>query len=178
MSHKIQYRTKATQLFWLASVRVMNAQPPRIIMKTLASSLLLGLALLAGCKKSDNTVTPDTTTAVNFPELVAPGTWTISSYTERTEDKLKTLGTITIRFTSDGNAVATLDQQNTTGTWLWGGNSYYGTPATSKTVTLNFGTTKPYDRVSQTWTIVETKTNIIRLDHSNPAEDKHITLSR
>jgi len=147
-------------------------------MRTFASLLLLGLALLAGCKKSDDSIAPDNTTTTDFPALVAPGTWTISSYTERTEDKLKTLGTITIKFASDGKAVATLDQQSTSGTWLWGGNSYYGTPANSKTVTLNFGTNKPYDRVSHTWTIVETKTNSIRLDHSNPAEDKHITLSK
>ncbi|RYF68583.1 MAG: hypothetical protein EOO39_19150 [Cytophagaceae bacterium] len=145
-------------------------------MKTLVSTLVLAIALLSACKKSDDTLTP--ATAPTFPEVIAPGTWIISAYTERTEDKLKTLGTIKINFTSDGKAIATLDNQTTSGSWSWGGNSYYGTPADSKTVTLNFGTTKPYDRVSQTWLIVDSKSNIIRLDHSNPAEDKHITLSK
>ncbi|MBO0948756.1 hypothetical protein [Fibrella forsythiae] len=145
-------------------------------MKTLASLLLFGV-LLTGCKSSNDAVTPATTT--NFPDIVAPGTWTISSFMQGTEDKLKTLGSIKITFSSDGKAIATLDNsQSTSGNWSWGGNSYYGTPADSKTVTLNFGTSKPYDKLSKTWTIINVSSSVISLDNANPAENEHLKLSK
>jgi hypothetical protein len=151
-------------------MNLINCTP----MKMLATALLLGIALLSGCqKKEDAAVTPATAT---FPELIAPGTWTISSFTQGTEDKLKTLGTVTINFTSDGKAVATRGSETTPGTWLWGGNSYYGTPADSKTVTLNFGLKTPYDKVSKTWTIIDASQSIINLDNANPAEQEHLKL--
>ncbi len=145
-------------------------------MKTLAIALLVGFALLSGCqKKEDAAVTPATAT---FPEIIAPGVWTISSFTQGTEDKLKTLGTVTINFTSDGKAVATRSSETTAGTWSWGGNSYYGTPATSKTVTMNFGTKTPYDKLSKTWTIIDASKSVIDLDNANPAEQEHLKLSK
>jgi hypothetical protein len=144
-------------------------------MKPLITILFLVVALSTGCKKSTDTVIPATAT---FPQIIAPGVWTISSFTQGTEDKLKLLSNIRIDFSSDGKAVATQDNVSTPGTWSWGGNSYYGTPADSKTVSLNFGTTKPYDRLSKVWTIIEAKSSVISLDNSNPAENEHLTLSK
>ncbi len=54
----------------------------------------------------------------------------------------------------------------------------YGTPADSKTVTLNFGVKIPYDRLSKVWIIVDATQNLIHLDNSNPAEQEHLTLSK
>ena len=144
-------------------------------MKTLALVLLLVVAGLTSCKKNTDTVTPTTAT---FPQIIAPGVWTITSFTQGTEDKLKLLSSISIAFTSDGRAIATQGKESTPGSWSWGGNSYYGTPADSKTVTLNFGAKTPYDRLSNVWTIVDAKSSVINLDSANPAENEHLTLSK
>jgi|GEM_PF-6076354 len=139
--------------------------------------LVLLLTVVVGCKKSTDDVAPATTSAA-FPQILAPGTWAISSYLQGSEDKLKSLGSISITFTSDGKATATLDGKQTVGTWAWGGNSYYGTPADSKTVTLSFGAQKPYDKLSKTWTIMDANSSAIKLDNSNPAENEHLTLTK
>ena len=144
-------------------------------MRALAFVLLLAVAGSTGCKKNTDTVTPATAT---FPQIVAPGTWTITSFTQGTEDKLKLLSGMSIAFTSDGKAVATQGKDSTPGSWSWGGNSYYGTPADSKTVTLNFGVKTPYDRLSKVWTIIDAKNSVINLDNANPAENEHLSLSK
>ncbi len=146
-------------------------------MKTIATVLLLLTVLSAGCTKTTDAVMP--AAVATFPDIIAPGVWTIASYVQGTEDKLKTLGTISISFTSDGKAVATLDgKQTTPGSWAWGGNSYYGTPADSKTVTLSFGSAKPYDKLSKAWTIIDASKSAISLDSANPAELEHLKLSK
>lgn len=146
-------------------------------MKPILFSLLLVVLFVMGCKKSTDDVAP-ATTDTTFPKLLAPGTWVISSYVQGTEDKLKSLGSISINFTSDGKATATQGSQTTVGSWSWGGNSYYGTPADSKTVTLSFGIKTPYDKLSKTWTILDASSSIIKLDNSNPAENEHLTLTK
>ncbi len=83
-----------------------------------------------------------------------------------------------INFTSDYKATATQGKEATAGSWAWGGNNYYGTPADSKTVTLSFGIKTPYDRLSKIWTIVDVTNAVIKLDNSNPAENEHLTLTR
>ncbi|MBN8825583.1 MULTISPECIES: hypothetical protein [unclassified Spirosoma] len=146
-------------------------------MKPILFALLLVVTLTVGCKKSTDDVAP-ATTATTFPQILAPGTWVISSYVQGTEDKLKALGSISINFTSDGKATATQGGQTTVGSWSWGGNSYYGTPADSKTVTLSFGIKTPYDKLSKTWTIMDANSSAIKLDNSNPAENEHLTLTK
>ena len=145
-------------------------------MKILLISLLLLATVLTGCKKENTDgVAPAATT---FPQLLAPGTWTITAFSQGTEDKLKLLANISIEFSSDGKATATQNKESTVGSWSWGGNSYYGTPADSKTVTLNFGAKTPYDRLSKTWTILDASQTLINLENSNPAEKEHLTLSK
>ncbi len=139
--------------------------------------LLVLVGLASGCKKSSDDTPP---AAADFPTLLTSGTatWTVSSFTQTTEDKTKQVAGMTILFKSGGTATATLNGKSTAGNWSWGGNSYYGTPADSKTVLLNFGATAPYDRLSKTWTIMEQSSSVMKLDNANPAEGEHLVLNK
>jgi hypothetical protein len=145
-------------------------------MKSSLFALLLLTTVFVSCKKNTDPVTP---AAATFPDIIAPGTWTINSTQLATEDKLKSLNGVTVTFTSDGNGTASLSGKNTTGTWVWGGASYYGNPSpNTKTVTFNFGATAPYNRLSKSWTITDASKSLITLDSANPAENEHMTLTK
>ena len=145
-------------------------------MKTLLLTLALGILLLNSCTKSSSD--PQPTPATTFPQLLTAGSWTVTAYTELAEDKTKMFGGITFNFSTDGKATAVQSKSNVPGGWTWGGNSYYGTPADSKTLVLTFGAATPFDRISRTWIIDESSATAIKLSGNNPAEQKYLTLSR
>ena len=145
-------------------------------MKTLPLAVLLVALLGAGCNhKKDDLMVP-ASPAVTFPQLLTAGSWAATSYTEGIEDKTSQLAGYRFAFATDGQATATHGGNAYPGSWTWGGNSYYGTPADSKTVV--FGNGHPLDRLSQSWIIASADDKLIRLDSANPAEDKHLTLGR
>ncbi len=89
-------------------------------MKSLIIVLFLAGALLTGCSKNADAPAPATPTTTTFPQLLAPGVWTITAYSQAAEDKLKMLANTSINFTSDGKAVSTQNKDVTAGSWSWG----------------------------------------------------------
>jgi hypothetical protein len=143
--------------------------------------VLLALGLLAaGCDhKNDDVVAPAAPAgAANFPQLLTAGNWVVTSYTQAGEDKTSQLAGYSFAFATNGQATATHNSSADSGTWTWGGNSYYGTPADSKTVVFLLGNSHPLDRISKSWIIQSADDKIIKLDSSNPAEQEHLTLGR
>jgi hypothetical protein len=149
-------------------------------MKTSLTALLaLGL-LAAGCDhKKDDLVTPTApASTTTFPQVLAAGTWVVTSYRQATEDKTSQLAGYRFAFAANGQATASHGNTTDPGSWTWGGNSYYGTPADSKTVVFTFGSQHPLDRISKSWIIASADDKVIQLDSSNPAELEHLTLGR
>ncbi|MDQ2794021.1 MAG: hypothetical protein M3Y12_08440 [Bacteroidota bacterium] len=150
------------------------------MMKTsLISLLALGL-LAASCNhKKDDLVTPAAPAGtVAFPQQLAAGTWIVTFYMQATEDKTSQLAGYRFAFAANGQATASHSSSTDPGSWTWGGNSYYGTPADSKTVVFTFGNQRPLDRISKSWIIASADDKVIKLDSSNPAEQEHLTLGR
>ncbi len=147
-------------------------------MKTALLFAFAGLLSTAGCNSKNSDPTPATPAAQAFPDLLIAGTWTVTSYTEATQDKTSSFKGYVFVFVTPGGSTATQGSDKTPGTWAWGGNSYYGTPADSKTVVLNYGTKQPLVRISKSWLIKSASSTAIVLDSSNPAELEHLELSR
>src|SRR4051794_31481475 len=83
-------------------------------------TLLLLFILATSCSKNSSEVTPPAATPQTdpSPSLVA-GTWTISAYRQRTEDKTSLFTGYNFVFKSGGVLEATLNGASTTGTWVY-----------------------------------------------------------
>jgi len=147
-------------------------------MKTTLAAFFLLLLTAAGCSHKEDSVAPASAAGATFPEIIASGNWVVTSCTQGTEDKTNSMSGIRFTFDKNGQATAVQGSDLTPGGWAWGGNSYYGTPASSKTVTFAFGARKPFDKISRPWIIQEATAAVMKLDSSNPAEAEHLVFSR
>jgi len=147
----------------------MKNRTQRVI--TIAMLLLI---LLIGCKKSYNT--PGTNNN-NVPS-VTNGTWTITSYTQRTENKTGDFSGINFTFSSDGKVVAS-GAYSASGSWSStpASTDYYGN-STVASFTINLGSSSPFNKLSKSWNIGEQATTVLRLDNKETTEDEHITFSK
>lgn len=144
-------------------------------------SILLLLAVCTtatlSCKKSDDDATPATTAATIDLKTVMPvGSWSISSFRQRTEDKSSGFKNMSFVFSADGTATATQNGVLTKGTWAYSpAVTYYGGNGLAS-ITINMGQSKPFDRLTETWNVNSASTSSsLQLDHKEPAEDEHVS---
>lgn len=139
--------------------------------------LLVGLVTTTiSCKKSDD-VAPATTTAttIDVKSVMPVGNWSVSSLRQRTEDKSSNFKDITFVFSADGSVTATQRNKSTKGSWIYSpAVTYYGGNGLSS-LTLNLGTSKPFDLLNRTWNVNTESTNsTLKLDNKEPLEDEHL----
>ncbi|QDK81811.1 hypothetical protein EXU85_25645 [Spirosoma sp. KCTC 42546] len=139
--------------------------------------LLVGLVTTTfSCKKSDD-VAPATTTAttIDVKSVMPTGNWSVSLFQQRTEDKSSNFKDITFVFSADGSVTATQGNKSTKGSWIYSpAVTYYGGNGLSS-LTLNLGTSKPFDLLNRTWNVnTESTTSSLKLDNKEPLEDEHL----
>ncbi|MBI2729959.1 MAG: hypothetical protein HYX40_04265 [Sphingobacteriales bacterium] len=84
--------------------------------KRLLPLLMLPVVFIS-CKKDNSTVTAANSTTGTDPSVVATqGKWSVSSYTQKTEDKTSSLSGTVFTFTSDGKVTANNGGKSETGT--------------------------------------------------------------
>jgi hypothetical protein len=142
--------------------------------------LVVVFASLLGACKQDNIQPSSTPTVEDFSKIITSGSWSVSSYTELTEDKFKMFSKITFTFTSDGKLLASDGKNTVSGTWSKAGSVYYGQPTgnSAKEVSISLGGNSPYDRLSKSWLISEISNTNIKFESSNPAENKFFVFSK
>jgi hypothetical protein len=143
--------------------------------KITQSTIVLAMFMfLYSCTKDSTTPASSTD---NTAPVVSAGTWAVTSYNQRTEDKTSTFAGITFTFSTDGNLTAT-GANSATGTWAISPAStgYYG--SSTPTITINLGTSSPFNKLTRTWKIAEQTGTALRLDHPEATEDEHITFSK
>jgi hypothetical protein len=146
-------------------------------------ALLLLFILVTGCSKNSSDITPPLATPQTdpTPSLVA-GTWTISSYRQRTEDKTSLFTGYSFVFKSGGVLEATLNGTSTSGTWVYkpAAVTYYGSGSSNASVTLNLGAASPLSRLNRLWNIdsVNTTSSKLALVNPEPLDDEHIDFSK
>jgi hypothetical protein len=140
-------------------------------------------ALSFACKKEtiDPAVSTSTElTSSNLIKNITVGTWTVSSFTELTEDKSKNFAKITFTFTSDGKVTINDNGKSSSGSWSNGGTVYYGQPVGLKEreVSFSLGSSTPYDKISKSWIVSSIKSNSISFDSANPAEGRSLSFNK
>jgi len=149
------------------------------LLKSSKNLLYLFLICLASCSKNNSN---STTSNNSNPVNVSAGTWTISSYTQRTENKTSMFSGYVFTFGSGGSLTANNNGAATTGSWSYtaatsGGGYYVGTP-TDATYTFNIGTADPLNRLNRTWNVSSASASSIALVNPEPADDEHIVFSK
>ena len=140
--------------------------------------LLAGLmTMTVACKKSmDDTAPAAAATTIDVKAVMPTGSWSVRSFRQKTEDKSSNFKDMTFVFSADGTVTATQGNKTTKGTWSFSpaGVTYYGgNPLAS--VTLNMGTSKPFDLLNQAWNVnVASTTSDLKLDNKEPIDDEHL----
>jgi hypothetical protein len=146
-------------------------------------TLLLLFIFVTGCTKNSSDITPPAATSLTdpSPSLIA-GTWTISAYRQRTEDKTSAFNGYSFIFKSGGVLEATLNGASTSGTWVYtpAAVTYYGSGSSDASVTLNLGASSPLNRLNRVWNIdsVHTSASKLALVNPEPLDDEHIDFSK
>lgn len=151
-------------------------------MKKIAGFLIssaLVITSLASCKKDYGTTSTTATDANDPSAVIVKGTWSVSSFTQKAEDKTATFSGVSLAFNANGTVTATGASKSASGSWSSskGGITYYGGPPSIATLTINFAST-PFDKISKTWNVATEDNSSIHLDNKEPIEDEHLTLSK
>lgn len=147
-------------------------------MKIVLTFCIAGLLmiLVVGCKKYNN---PANTNNITDPvaSVVSSGTWTVSSYMQRTENKTSDFNGINFVFSSDGKLNAT-GSNTASGSWSSSPATagYFGGPPSAATFTINLGANTPFNRLSKAWNVAEQSSTLLKLDNPEPVEDEHVAL--
>jgi hypothetical protein len=141
--------------------------------------LFAGLFISYGCSKSN---TSDTTSNNNPDptQTVMNGTWTISSYSQRTEDKTSLFNDYVFAFSAGNVWKITHNAAEVAGSWSYIAASvgYYGSGGTNAALILNAGASDPLVRLDRTWNINSISTATISLVNPEPADNEVLVLTR
>jgi len=142
--------------------------------------LLAAVLFLVSCSKSpvDPVVNPLVFSADSVTASLTTGTWMISSFTQKTEDKTSKFDGFTFIFSADGSVTATISGTETKGTWHFTpAVTYYGSTSKSA-VALNLGAATPLSQLTKTWNFVSATSTLLKVDSPELAEDEHVQFSR
>lgn len=148
-------------------------------MKALPFLFCLLILTVCACTKSDNaaTTTPVTTTVTDVKALLLNGSWAVSSYRQKTEDKTGNFSGSSFVFSADGSVAVTQDGKTTKGSWSStpGGVTYYGAAPAVATLTISLGNGNPFKLITKTWNVNDGSTaSDLKLDNKEPLEDEHL----
>jgi hypothetical protein len=140
--------------------------------------LLVSLFIHYSCSKNSTD-----TTSNNNPDpaqTVMNGTWTISSFTQRTEDKTSLFKDYVFTFSPGNVWKITHNAAEVTGTWSYipASVGYYGSGGTSAAFNLNAGAIDPLIRLDRTWNISSISTSTISLVNPEPADKEVLVFTR
>ena len=135
-------------------------------------------SISAGCSKTGST---DTTSNNNpDPTQLVIGNWTISSFSQRTEDKTSLFKDYTFTFSAGGVLKIAHNAADVNGTWSYIAASvgYYGSGGTNAALILNAGASDPLVRLNLTWNINSISTATISLVNPEPADNEVLVFTR
>ncbi|MBS1598836.1 MAG: hypothetical protein JST75_11485 [Bacteroidetes bacterium] len=147
----------------------------KVYLAAIAVAMIIGTS----CKKSYTSPGSNSGTD-SVTNIVTNGTWIISSYTQKVEDKTNTFAGITFVFSSDGKLTADDKGNKTTGSWSTTPYTpgYYGGPAALATLTISMGTASPFNKIDKSWNVGEKSNSSFKLDNKEPLEDEHLVFSK
>jgi hypothetical protein len=145
--------------------------------KKLSAVCIAFTVLFSACTKEKPAA--DNTTSDSFTANITAGTWVISSFTQRAENKTAQFSDIVFTFNTNNTVKATEKNGSVTnGTWSHtSAVTYYG--ATSKeAIAINMGTGTPFAKISKTWNVISNSGTVARVDNPEVLEDEHLQFSK
>jgi hypothetical protein len=144
-------------------------------------SLIVAASILTSCSKSyvaPNTTAATSPTSADLTTVLTSGSWVVSSFTQKTEDKTSKFSNIFFTFSANGTLTATDNGNTTNGTWNYTpAVTYYG--STSKAaIAINIGTSNPLVLLTKTWNLIASTSSTIKIDSPEILEDEHIQFSK
>jgi hypothetical protein len=147
---------------------------------TLASLLTAIILFLTACSKSSpaDTAASTTVTPASLTTALTSGSWTLSSFVQRTEDKTSKFADYVFVFAANGTVTATSKGVEIQGSWSYTpAVTYYG--ATSKSaIALNMGNSVPLDLLTRTWNFLSVNSTTLKVESPELAEDEHVQFSK
>ena len=153
-------------------------------MKTnfITSFLGIGLwvALLCSCSKKQDSTDPGGSN--NNATTFISGTWAITSYQQKAEDKTNQFSDYTFTFiassTNAGTFTAVKDNNTTTGSWSHQtAVSYYGSTS-SESFTLNIPSDPALEKISQLWNVTASTSTKLTLENPEQSEQEQLVFSK
>jgi len=140
--------------------------------------LTMGWLMLAGCSKNDSGST--TNNNPDPAQTVMNGTWAITSYSQRTEDKTSLFMDYVFTFSTGNVLKISHNAADVTGTWSYipASVGYYGSGGTNAAFTINGGSSEPLVRLNDTWNINSVSTSSISLVNAEPLDNEVLVFTR
>jgi hypothetical protein len=140
---------------------------PKIIGFILFPGLLLSLVLTGGCRKSEDTNSPDE----QFKQTLSQGSWKVDYYFEQ-KDETADFGDFLFVFKPGGTVNVTNGNINAGGSWeLIVENG-------KRKLVLNFVTNSIIQKLNDSWIIISTSANKIDLKDDNSSNVHELHFSR
>lgn len=145
-------------------------------------ALMIATVLFLGsCSKSSvypvSTSASATTPAALTTALTA-GSWVLSSFTQKTEDKTSKFTDVVFTFSADGTVTATKNGTQTKGSWQYTpAVTYYGSSSKSA-IALSMGSASPFDLLTKTWNFISLTATTLKVDSPELAEDEHVQFNK
>ena len=145
------------------------------VISTPVKLMLSVVIFLSACSKSDSGSNP-TPSSSGTTSALTSGNWTISSFTQRSEDKTSDFAGSVFSFAQGGKVSVTANGSTTNGTWSYatGAAAYYGNPATDPTLTLNLGDASPMSELKATWIVESLTSTAVQLRNQEANDDEHV----
>jgi hypothetical protein len=140
------------------------------MIRNLPNFLVLCSLILFNFSCTKSSIKPNTSTTSNLSTTITTGTWTITQYSQGSEDKTSLFRDYTFTFASQGVLKAMKNGDSTTGSWvLVTPITYYGTTVgTNTSVTINLGMAAPLSLLSKSWNVDSTNTTVSKLSLVSP----------
>jgi len=143
---------------------------------------LSAILILSSCSKngSDNSPIDNNNNNTTNSSAFITGNFTITSYTQRTENKTSSFNGAVFTFSSNGTLLVAMNGSTITGTWIYYPSSvgYYGSAPTDASITLSLGTSAPMNRLNRRWNIQSSTSTSVILINPEPNDDEHITFTK
>ena len=129
---------------------------------------------------TNNSKTDTSLTSAALNAILQNGTWYVSVYQEKTEDKASKFSDLSFSFNADGSLTITDAKSNSSekGSWAYTpAVTYYGS-SSKAAISLNAGSSTPQKLLTAKWNFVSASAGLISLDSPEVAEQLHLKFAK
>jgi hypothetical protein len=164
----------------MSSIIILKTNIMKKVMRLFRFALIAVILMLASCSKSSDNNSPSPATSNDLKTSLSQGTWVITSYTQKTEDKTSQFAGATFTFSKSGTLTVNQNGSTASGTWAYTPSAvgYYGGPPSNASVNINLGNQSPFNRLSRIWNVESSSSTVVSLLNPEPVENERVKFER